>query len=49
MIFYILKIICIMAKTDSSTRGKQKKKIIPVKPHKRDGKKVSGHRRSTPQ
>lgn len=37
-----------MAKTKSSTRGKQQKKIVPVKPHKRDGKNVKGHRRSTP-
>lgn len=38
-----------MAKTKSSTRGVQKKKIVPVKPYKRsDGTKVSGHRRSTP-
>ncbi len=41
--------ICIMAKTKSSTRGKQNKKIVVVKPYKRsDGIKVGGHRRSTP-
>lgn len=38
-----------MAKTKSSVRGKQAKKIVPVKPHtKKDGTKVAGHRRSTP-
>lgn len=38
-----------MAKTESSVRGKQDKKIVPVKPYKKaDGTKVSGHRRSTP-
>jgi len=38
-----------MAKTKSSIRGKQNKKIVPVKPYKKsDGTKVSGHRRSTP-
>jgi hypothetical protein len=37
-----------MAKTKSSTRWTQHKKIVPVKPYKRDGKKVAGHRRSTP-
>ena len=38
-----------MAKTRSSIRGNQKKKIVPVKPYKKsDGTKVSGHRRSTP-
>lgn len=38
-----------MAKTKSSVRGEQQKKIVVVKPYKRgDGTKVSGHRRSTP-
>ena len=38
-----------MAKTKSSTRGKQDKKIVPVKPYKKkDGTKVGGYRRSTP-
>lgn len=38
-----------MAKTKSSIRGKQNKKIVVVKPYKRsDGVKVGGHRRSTP-
>ena len=38
-----------MAKTKSSTRGKQDKKIVPVKEYKRkDGVKVKSHRRSTP-
>jgi len=38
-----------MAKTKTSTRGVQNKKIVPVKPYKRkDGTKVPGHRRSTP-
>lgn len=38
-----------MAKTKTSVRGKQDKKIVPVKPYvKMDGTKVSGHRRSTP-
>lgn len=38
-----------MAKTKSSVRGKQQKKIVVVKPYKRsDGKKVGGYRRSTP-
>jgi len=38
-----------MAKTKSSTRGKQEKKIVPVQPYtKEDGTKVRGHRRSTP-
>lgn len=37
-----------MAKTKASQNGKQKK-IVPVKPYKKkDGTKVSGHRRSTP-
>lgn len=38
-----------MAKTKASIRGKQDKKIVPVKGYtKKDGTKVSGHRRSTP-
>ena len=38
-----------MAKTKSSVRGKQAKKIVVVKPHtKKNGTKVSGYRRSTP-
>lgn len=38
-----------MAKTKSSTRGVQNKKIVPVKGYtKKDGTKVGGHRRSTP-
>lgn len=38
-----------MAKTTSSTRGVQQKKIVPVKPYKKkDGTRVSGHRRSLP-
>ena len=37
------------AKTKSSVRGKQDKKIVVVKPYvRRDGTKVGGHRRSTP-
>lgn len=37
-----------MAKTKSSVRGIQNKKIVVVKPYKRsDGTKVAGHRRST--
>ena len=39
----------VMAKTKSSVRGKQNKKIVVVKPYKKkDGTKVGGHRRSTP-
>ena len=39
-----------MAKTQSSVRGIQQKKIVPVKPYtKSDGTRVSGHRRSTPK
>jgi hypothetical protein len=39
----------IMAKTKSSVRGKQEKKIVPVESYKKsDGTKVKGHRRSTP-
>jgi ribosomal protein L21 len=38
-----------MAKTKSSVHGKQTKKIVVVKPYtKKDGTKVDGHRRSTP-
>jgi len=38
-----------MAKTKSSTRGVQKKKIVVVKSYKKkDGTKVLEHRRSTP-
>lgn len=38
-----------MAKTQSSKRGKQDKKIVPVKPYTRkDGVRVSAYRRSTP-
>ena len=37
-----------MAKTENCVRGKQDKKIVPVKPYKKaDGTKVFGHRRST--
>ncbi len=38
-----------MGKTKSSVRGKQHKKIVVVKSYTRkDGVKVGGHRRSTP-
>lgn len=38
-----------MAKTRSSIRGTQQKKIVVVKPYvKKNGTKVNGHRRSTP-
>lgn len=38
-----------MAKTKSSIRGKQNKKIVPVQGYKKhDGTIVRGHRRSTP-
>lgn len=38
-----------MAKTKSSVRGTQNKKIVVAKPYtKKDGTKVDGHRRSTP-
>lgn len=38
-----------MAKTKSSVRGKQNKKIVVVKEYtKADGTKVHEHRRSTP-
>lgn len=40
----------IMAKTQSSVRGVQQKKIVVVKGYKKsDGTRVSGHRRSTPK
>ena len=39
----------IMAKTKTSIRGKQNKKIVHVRGYKRaDGTKVGAHRRSTP-
>ena len=39
-----------MAKTKISIRGKQHKKIVPVKGYtKKDGTKVSAHERSTPE
>lgn len=39
----------IMAKTQTSTRGVQNKKIVVVKGYKRsNGTYVGGHRRSTP-
>lgn len=38
-----------MAKTKSSVRGKQTKKIVPVRGYKKkNGTRVSKHRRSTP-
>lgn len=38
-----------MAKTKSSIRGKQKKKIVVVKTYrKKDGSIIKEHRRSTP-
>lgn len=38
-----------MAKTKTSTHGKQEKKIVTVHPYtKKDGTHVDGHRRSTP-
>lgn len=37
-----------MAKTKTSTYGKQKQKIVPVRSYKRRGKRVKKHRRSTP-
>ena len=38
-----------MAKTKSSNKGIQQKKIVPVKGYtKKDGTRVDGHRRSTP-
>ena len=39
-----------MAKTKSSNNGKPHKKIVPVKSYtKKDGTRVKGHRRSTPE
>ena len=39
----------VMAKTKSSVRGKSQKKIVPVRSYrKKDGTRVGGHRRSTP-
>jgi hypothetical protein len=39
-----------MAETKHSVRGKQHKKIVPVKRYtKKDGTKVKGYRRSTPK
>ena len=38
-----------MAKTKTSTYGKQKQKIVPVRSYKKkDGKRIKPHRRSTP-
>jgi len=37
-----------MAKTKTSIRWVQQKKIVVVKSYKRDGETVKGHRRSTP-
>jgi len=37
-----------MAQTKTSAYGKQKQKIVPVRKYKRNGKTISGHRRSTP-
>lgn len=38
-----------MAKTKTSVRGKQQKKIVPVKGYtKKNGTKVGGYRRSAP-
>lgn len=37
-----------MAKTKSSKRGKQNKKIVTVAAHKRGNTHVRAHRRSTP-
>lgn len=38
-----------MAKTKTSTYGKQIQKIVPVRPYRtKNGAKVRGHRRSTP-
>ena len=38
-----------MAKTKSSIRGIQKKKMVPVKQYIRNHKRVRAHRRSTPK
>ena len=37
-----------MAKTKTSTRGKQQKKIVPVMGYTRNHHRVKPHRRSTP-
>ena len=37
-----------MAKTKRSIRGKQQKKIVPVKSYMRGNKRVKSHRKSTP-
>ncbi len=37
-----------MAKTKTSKYGVKKQKIVPVRGYMRDGKRVKGHRRSTP-
>ncbi len=37
-----------MAKTKTSTYGKQEQKIVPVRGYKRGNKRVKPHRRSTP-
>lgn len=37
-----------MAQTKTSTYGKQKQKIVPVRKYKRKGKWVKRHCRSTP-
>lgn len=37
-----------VAKTKSSKRGKQNKKIVPVKSYIRNNKRIKAHRRSTP-
>ena len=40
----------VMAKTQTSVRGTQHKKIVPVKGYtKSDGTRVGAHRRSTPR
>ena len=40
---------CVMAKTKSSVRGTQQKKIVVVQSYKKgDGTRVKEHRRSTP-
>ena len=44
-----MQIVLYMAKTKSSVRGKQDKKIVVVQAYtKKDGTKVPEHRRSTP-
>ena len=42
------KELTLMAKTKTSKYGKQQQKIVPVRSYVRDGKRVRGHRRSTP-